>query len=288
MYPAPPDHDPKYDIGDGRHRWCAAVMRGEPRDLRCDVISPTGHALRIIPVRELRIDDDVQFDFAYEERRARAMAINWDERLVGVLTVFPLGNGGFSTPVKMAIKLGLDRDRRRVRAVESFLAATVKGEPVPLTIQRLWANAGFTIGKGNSTRDEKGIIEAVSALEGIWARAGENGTRRTALLAANWKGEASSTNADWLTALSLLVRDGYDERLTDAAQARLFESIPALELRRARGTVAAAQQSISHTGSRHGAGPVAYAIATALRKRTGLRQRPVQRTNPKGGNAKPI
>jgi hypothetical protein len=69
IYPVPAGHRPTYAIGDGRHRWGGAVMEGAPIELRCDVITDHGHALRIIPVVELCIDLEVQFQFAFYARK---------------------------------------------------------------------------------------------------------------------------------------------------------------------------------------------------------------------------
>src|SRR3990167_10823312 len=104
-YPVPARHNPRYDIIDGRHRWCAAVMRGAPPELRCAVITAIGHALRVLPVNELRIDPEVQIDFAYLDRWARTLASKWNDKYAGVLTVVPLQTSGLDLEERAEIKV---------------------------------------------------------------------------------------------------------------------------------------------------------------------------------------
>ncbi len=280
--PVPPSHDPKYFVVDGRHRTSAAIHRGAPHELRCDVISDSGHALRIIPVSELLVDPDVQLDFAYNDRWARNLSLTWDDRLVGVITVIPMNGGGLGPAEKARIKVGLDRERRHVKQIESFLLRLESGDPVATDIQDSAITHGFTIGKtGGGTHD---TFECVGSLEAIYEKLRRPGLDRTFALCTLWKGDPKINTAPWIAALSLLVRDGYDDKMTPAAFARLKELVPAVVIRRARGAVASGEAVAGYAGTM----AIAYEAATQLRKVAKIRRLPAQKSGPMANKTRPI
>ncbi len=266
---------PMFSIIDGRHRYEAVVQRGAPRELRCDVITPHVHALRVIPIDQLVVDPDVQLDFAYDARRAASMALNYDDRKVGVLTVVETG---LPVAEKAAIKLGLDFERRRVSAVESFLVSVKKGDEASTRIMSTAINLGFEIGKLKGGKPYH-RIEAVVSLKSIYKRAGEDGLRRTLTLNTHWRGDPKSNTSLWLMALYLLVRDGYDDAMTPSSWERMKEAVPALEIRRAQGEV----QSLAR-GNDNTIPAVSYQIAISLRKRARLRVLPLGRPTGSDGS----
>lgn len=272
-YPSPPHHSPRFNIIDGRHRYAAAVWRGMS-ELRCDVITASGHALRIIPVRELAIDPDVQIQSAFRERWARRIERDWSDRLAGVLTVTPLNGGESLLPEEKAeIKLGLDRDRRHVSAMESFHVEIERKDPIALEILEVATETGWEIDKvtGSSPPNR---IGSIVFLKRSHAQIGKQGLRRALGLAAHWRKDPKANDQDWLGAFALLVRDGYDEQITDRTLKYWMDVVPAEEIRRARGASVKAAG-----GGRNSAGDVAYLIAGQLCKRGRLRKRPTKPGN---------
>ena len=89
--------------------------------LRCIVHKADGSTEAVeIPVDNLIVDETSQFDWAYNDRRARAMADSWDPASVGALDVTPL-EGGISDAEINRRKLRMDRDQRAMRQLEHFL-----------------------------------------------------------------------------------------------------------------------------------------------------------------------
>ena len=280
-YPLPARHNPCYDIIDGRHRWCAAVMRGAPTELRCDVITATGHALRVLPVNELRIDPEVQIDFAYLDRWARTLASKWNDKYAGVLTVVPLEISRLGLEERAAIKVALDRDRRNVQSIESFLLRVQYGESQACAIKEIAERAGYEIGKLSGGRPYT-RLQCVVLLESVATRLELGGLERTLVLNTHWRGDRKSNTGLWLGALSLLVRDGYDEVLTPAAWERWRDVAPDVAIRRAQGEVGR-----QGNPSPNSMGAVAYEIARELRRCARLRLRQVV-NRPGGSHALPL
>lgn len=262
---------------DGRHRLFAANLNGI-RELRCDVITQSGHALRVIPVAELQVDPDVQFDWAFSERKARAIAADWSDRKVGVLTVTLAGDGQESLSVaeRASIKKALDGERRRISALESFLASVKEGDPRCLAMQAAVQANGFEIGR-LSGGEPKNRVEAVAVLNRIFDQIGTDGLRRTFALNTRWLNDPKSNHGYWIEALSLLVRDGYDETVTPQVLAKWSDIVPALEIRRALGAVESA-----------GGRAVAYEIASALRRKGRMKRLPVIQWNPKASRGRQL
>ncbi len=282
MPPVPSVHDPKFYVVDGRHRLSAAIYRGAPHELRCDVISNAGHALRIIPVAELIVDPDVQLEFAYNDRWARSISLRWNERKAGVLTVVPMNGGGLTAAEKSEIKVGLDRERRHVKQIESFLLRLEGGDPVAHDIQESAKLHGFLIGKSGGHSHT--TFECVSSIEKIYNKLQRRGLDRTFALCTLWKGDPKTNTAPWIEALSLLVRDGYDDKMTPAGFERLKDLVPATVIRRARGRiVAGGSLSADATGM-----TVSYETATLLRKTAKIRTLPVQKSVPTASKTRPI
>lgn len=268
--------------------------------------------LRIVPTKQLVIDPDVQLDFTLREHHWRAIALNWNPAAVGVLNVVPLDNdkygivdgrhrflAGKSKGVaewrvdvhldvitrhqKAALKLNLDRDRRHVGALEHFMERVLAGHQDAVQIKQIAEDTGFTIGKSSGNPRQ---IESVTVLDMIYGLMGADGLRRTLCLNTKWIGEPKTNTRDWLSALGLLVRDGYDEVLTPANHKRLDDVVPAQLLRKAMGEAVL-------TGMRPGAGSgnfgaVSYMLASLLRKRARLRTRPVGNRMPKSSRSRPF
>lgn len=256
--------------------------------------------LRIIPTDRLRIDPDVQLEFALEPRRVARYAKEWNPNLVGVLTIVPSEKEGFFNIIdgrhrflagrgepnnvpewrsdvhdecktiqdKVALKLAIDRDRRRVSLLELFKVQVVGGDPTAVAINDIVENAGFRIGK--TSKHQTTTISAVGTVEWLYRTLGANGLRRTFNLNTHWLGEPATNTGEWLRALGLMVRDDYDNALTPAAWKRLDAVVPAKAVRAAKGEVEVSGGSGSGTTW----GAVPYAIARKLRKQARLRQRP--------------
>lgn len=264
-----------YTILDGRHRYHAAQLRGAPTNFRCDLITATGHALRVIPIDQLTLDRDVQIDFAFKPAHAARIAAKWDDRKVGILTV---ADDSLTVPERASIKLGLDLERRTVRPIESFLIAVKQGEATAVAIDNLAHEHGFEVGKLSGGKPYH-RIEAVRALIGIYWR-GDEMLRRTLILNTHWREDPKANTGFWLQALYLLVRDGYDEILTPNSWRAWNEVVPAKEIRRAQG------EATSLSNANDGTVPaVSYQIAINMRKRAKLRVLPVGR--PAGGKGGP-
>jgi len=259
--------------------------------------------LRVIPTELLMPDPDVQLDFALQKRRIKAMSGEaWNKDFAIVLVVVPLhgehegmygivdGRHRFlagqavesewrcdvhedvtTVDEKARLKLAIDQQRRRVRPIEHFMERLLAEDADALAIQRIVEDAGFEIGKLSSGSKPYHRFEVVTALERIYLRLGERGLRRTLVLNTHWKGDPKSNTGEWITALALLVRDGYDEVLTPRAWEKLGDVVPAQQLRRARGAIEGAPGGGSPRG---GWGAMTYQVARQLRRASGLRRRP--------------
>lgn len=254
--------------------------------------------LRVIPTELLMPDPDVQLDFALEKRRIREMSAAWNRDFALVLVVVPLGGehkGMYgiidgrhrflsgkdlesewrcdvhedvtTVAEKAVLKLALDRERRRVRPVEHFLARVMAKDPAAVEMKQIAEEVGFEVGR-LSGGGPPHRIEAVSTLEFIYRSLGAKGLRRTLVMNSHWHGDPKTNSADWLRGLGLFVRDGYDEAMTPSAWGRLSGVVPAVVLRHAQ----AAADGLSR-GS-HQWGLVAYGVGREIRKKSRLHRRP--------------
>lgn len=257
--------------------------------------------LAIIPTEALAVDPDVQLDYALDPKRVAKIAANYDPALVHVLTVVPASRNGkqpsqwwivdgrhrflagstlgirewrcdvhddITTPAEKArLKLGLDRERRNVSALEHFAEREIAGDPAAVAIADIVHSHGYTIGR---MAHNEAAIEGVVALEAIYARHGADGLRRTLALATTWRLDPKGRTAVWLSALSLLIADNVDNRLTPVQWERLRSLVPAEIIRQARGNVAVSGAASSNP-STNWEGTIATAVAAILRKRARLR-----------------
>ncbi len=261
--------------------------------------------MRVIPTGSLIIDPDVQLLFALSETRWRSMAANWRPERVGFLVVVPNGNGGFyviegrhrlkagtlvgvkewrcdvhdeidfsDVRSKAELKLGFDRERRNVGTLEHFLIRLMAQDQKAVEINEIVTACGFDIGKTGG--GVVGRIAAVSRIEGLFNILGRDGFRRMMQLNTHWIEDTQATNARWLGALGILIRDGYDERLTPTHIERMRNLVPAVAIR--HGVGAAVQRgNLTPPGNARSFNAVEYEIATYIRKKIGLRSRPVER-----------
>jgi hypothetical protein len=258
-------------------------------------------SLRVLPTEQLIPDPDVQIDHTLEERRVDQMIENWNPSYVVVLVVAPLpSKDGFpkygiidgrhrflagkargvkewrcdvhsevrSVQEKAALKLAIDRDRRRVSPLEHFLERVKMKEPVAVEIKAITEGLNFEIGKLSKGKPYH-RIETVNALDGIYQMLGPDELRRTLTLNTHWREDPKANTSHWIRALGLLVRDDYDLDLTPAQWKRLTAVVPAKALRQAQG-----EAEIFGTPGTDRWGGVAYALAKRLRKTARLRSRP--------------
>lgn len=248
--------------------------------------------LEVIDADLLDIDPDVQFAFALNERRWRQMGATWSSAKQGVLEVTSNGNGRYNVfdgrhrllagrdiagvkefrcnvhhpslnaQEKAERKLGLDRDRRNVKTIESFLTELVAQDATALEIQQIAASHGYVIGKtGSSTAN---TIEAISTLR----RAHKDGLLdRVLTLNTLWFSEPKTTSAAWLWSLLYFCQQGWDENLTSAHYDRLREVVPAVAWRKAL-----AETTTFTTQSAGSGGETARRVAETLRKAAKIRK----------------
>lgn len=192
---------------------------------------------------------------------------------------------------KAHIKLGYDRDRRSVSSLEHFKVRVMALDEVAVDIEEIVTHCGFRIDYlgGRQRLEGSNIISATSALERYYNALGSDGFRRMIQLDTHWIGQPSSNGAPWLGALALLVRDGYDQALTPKAITKMKEIIPAVALRHANG-VLARQGLFAHggAGGTHGFSTLSYETARYIRRKSGLRQRPVQRSSMKASQSQQL
>ncbi len=253
--------------------------------------------LRIIATENLKIDPDVQLEFAEEPKRIAKLMDEWDPNKAGVLTVVPNGDDGhyyivggrhrFKAGVpkgmrewrcdvhdevktiadKVALKLSEDRDRRRVRPLEHFLVRLKAEQLDAVEINEIVEHHGYTI--GNPSKTTPTVISAVTALELIYRFLGADGLSRTMALNTVWMGEAQTNTGHWIKALGILVRDGYGENITPVGYERLRGIVPAKQVKLARGEM----EVHMTTGGASGWGSMPAAIATRVRKSARLTTR---------------
>jgi hypothetical protein len=271
---------PTYWILDGRHRFAAGYAAGRT-EFRCDELTPGGvRALRVLSVDELGLDPEIQIAETYKDSHARRLLASWNDRKCDPLLVVPV-----ATPLTIAqradLKLGADGARRRVEIVEHFLEAVKRGDTRECAIQAVLDETGWGIGfSGGQVVGGFRIssIRALLTIEG-W---GINELRRTLGLAVHWRGERGATSGDWLLALGLLIRDGYDEAFTPKTWERFSTLVPMVAMRRAQGLD-------SGTAARGiGVVKVHYLLAGLIRKHGGLRKRPARPAKGKGSTPQPI
>lgn len=261
----------KFYVIDGRHRLSAAKTVGVT-ELRVDVHYPGGFGLRVVPIDDLVIDPDVQFEDTFKPNHARQIARGWDPEKVGVLLAV---TKDVPASRKADIKMARDGARRNVGTVERFRARVIQGDPAAVEIDTLVRRHGWTIAVN---RREQGSIIGVVTIERIHKQLGGDGLDRVLALADRWRGEALAGSSVWLGGLGLLVRDGYDESLTEQHLAKLDEVVPAIVVRKAVGNVAARSGTINNSGNATAAGLQAAEVAEAIRRLLRLRKRQTQRT----------
>lgn len=194
-----------------------------------------------IPTGQLYIDEDVQLAFALSEKKWKTLASRWDEEKAGVLEVIASPRGfaiiegrhrylaGKSRSVrvwrcivhdidvddrerKAALKLGFDRDRRNVSALEHFLIRVMAGDPVTTEMRELAEAVGFEIAKRSAKSQGSRTLECVGALENFYKTLGSAKFLRMLSLAALWIEDPAAYKADWLGGVGAFVRDDYDLR----------------------------------------------------------------------------
>lgn len=271
--------------------------------------------LRVLPSEALIPDPDVQIADTLEDKRVMAMTKSWNPDYATPLVVVPLDGAnkgkygiidgrhrflaGVASGVKewrcdvhlqpltvaekARLKLAIDRDRRRVGALEHFQERLKMNDPDALKIAKIAGECGYEIGRTRSGKPYT-RIEAIAGLESAYLILclyhGPDGLRR--LLSLNregWYDEPKTNNGNWIRALGLFVRDGYDQHLSPTATERLSEQIPAKLLRIAEGEVVAAGSQLpsrgTNTGTQASWGTVAFALASLMRRKAGLKRRPV-------------
>lgn len=252
----------------------------------------TNVGLRVLPTEKLEPDPDVQLAFAFSERQGREIGLHYNEKLVGVLAVVSNGNGrywvidgrhrlfgaviagitemrcdvlaGPLTPAEKAqIKLGRDKARRQVRAIEHFLVAVTAEDARAIEIKDIAERHGFEIGKCNAGKPY-GRIEAVRALERIYDSHGAEVLSRSLALNTLWKDELKTNSGGWLLGLGFFAAKGYDQRLSGDGYKRLKDIIPAKLIRE----VVAESQVHSYGGGGHALG---LRLAEKLRRKARIR-----------------
>lgn len=253
--------------------------------------------LRRLTVDDLTPHPRVQLEHTFRESWVRKTVPKFDESALGVLTVCEAvpapGNGKYyivdgrhrhalvarvghpnelrcddhgklTDEEAAALKLMIDRDRRRVTALEHYEQRLLARDPVAIEIDKITRAAGWTITASN--RDNG--LACVTLLETVHTKddKGAGYLRRTLKLAADWRGERGANTADWIAGLAAFVKDGLDERLTQDKKNRLAEVVPVQVLRKARGRIDA-QRSGDRLGS-----ILSYEIAEMLRKAAGVRR----------------
>lgn len=271
----------KIYVIDGRHRLHAARIVGVP-ELRVDVHHNGGFGLRVIPLDELDVDPDVQFEDTFKPSHAQRIAREWDHEKVGVLKAVTVD---VPASRKADIKMALDGLRRNVGTVERFRARVLQGDPAAIDIDRIVREHGWKIAANG--KSSIAALAGIVTIERIYTQLGIDGLDRTLTLADHWRGEAQAGTSAWVGGLGLLVRDGYDETLTEQHRERFAEIVPALVIRKAIGNVAARKGTVNAQGMNGStAGPAAHEVASLLRKSLKLRKRPA--VSRKGGNAKEL
>lgn len=257
-----------YYIIRGRHRHAAAAMAGVS-DLRCDVHMADGRVqLRVIPVEDLEPDPESQIDFTFNEKWARKMGATWDPELCGVLDVTPVNSGQDLSPERRnKLKIGKDRDRRNVKALETFLNEVGCGDPVACGIVEILDAHGYEVGKLKSG-EPTNRIEAVKTLKNIYSR-GPDHLAKVLVLNSLWNDEPKTNQTNWLGGLSVFVANGWAEDLSPAQYKSLKEAIPAKIVRRAEG-MATQQIGRGRPGEQSELAPI---IAGLLKKRARIRRK---------------
>lgn len=248
--------------------------------------------LEVIASDLLDIDPDVQFAFALIEPRWRKMGAAWDSSKQGVLEVTSNGNGRYNVfdgrhrllagrdiagikefrcnvhhpPLnaqeKAERKLGLDRDRRNVKTIESFLTEIIALDPSALEIQATAEKYGYVVGKTGGTSTH--TIEAISAIR----RAHKDGLLdRVLSLNTIWFDEPKTTSAAWIWSLIYFCQQGWDENLSQEQRDRLREVVPAVAWRKAL-----AETTTFTTQSAGSGGETARRVADTLRKAARVRK----------------
>lgn len=249
-----------------------------------------------IPLNLIIPDPDVQFDFSFDPRRVKKMAAEWDSMLAGEIDVVPLNSsltgfyGAFtgrhrhaaaqlagestircavwdsslSIQDKHRIKIGKDRDRRNVRAVEMFLNEVGAGQVDSCDILNLCEEHGFTIGKCSAGKPFT-QFECVQTLRAIY-RQGRDHFRRVLTLDTLWMGEPKTNSTNWVGGLSVAVSQDWLDRVSPSGYQKMKDLIPAKVLREATGL---ATNPGSGLGNTRGTAPH---IADKLRRASGVRR----------------
>lgn len=273
-------------------------MSAEPHDISRARISVR---LEVIPADLLDVDPDVQHDFALSEKAWREIGRTWDTRKQGVLEITPQPKGSprfwvidgrhrmlggreiagvkefrcnvhrptLNKQEKAALKLGLDRDRRRVSALESFLVEVTAGDLTAIAIKKEVERAGYKIAMTSGRRHASAgnNIAAIGALRTIHK---DGLLSRVLALNTLWLDEPRTNTSDWLLGLLVFVRNDYDQRLTEAQYSRLKETIPGMVWKKAMG-----KQTTSWGRSVGGdVREVSRLIGEELRRAAGVRKSP--------------
>jgi len=227
------DKGQKFAVIRGRHRTEAAKLAGIEA-LRCNVHANGRLGLYEIPVEDLVVDEESQFEWAYTPGKVRRIAKNWDPRAVGVLDVTPV-TGGLSKMERNQLKLKMDRDQRSVSGIEVFLNEVNAGDEVAIDIKKIVEEHKFEIGKNRKTTWVSTRIEAVATLRSIYRAGGADLLNRTLTMAEMWYDEPQSVTNHWLGALTLFCLAGYDSEFTEEQIERLQKLVPATEIKKAQG-----------------------------------------------------
>lgn len=276
--------------------------------------------MRVLHSDQLFIDPDVQLAFAVKESHWRKIAANWDDNRVGFLIVVPNGTGakfsicdgrhrflggsakGVTTwrcdihdevayediVAKARLKLGFDYDRRHVGSLEHFHIRVKARDPIAVAMNETIEACGFRVASNTGSSETSRRLSCVTALERYYLSLGADKFKRLMQLNTHWLDTVGANNGEWIGGLALLVRDGYDEAITPTVLPKLREIVPNLSRAHAKGKVVKQGGSLSTGSGEKGFNAIHYEIAKYIRRKSGLRQRPVVRKSPRDVRSRSI
>lgn len=244
--------------GHADDHWLFSIVEGRHRFL-----GGTNRLVRnvVTPITEWRVDVHDEVD--YSDVRAKAL-----------------------------IKLGYDHDRRNVSALEHFKIRVMALDEVAVDIEAIVTKHDYQITKitGRARLDGSNAIGAVASLERLYNTLGPDGFERALRLNRRyWYKQPSAEASPWLGALGLLVRDGYDQAFSAKAEEKLQSIVPAVATRHCMGLLAKKGLSVGHGGGQSGSfSALSYEIAGYIRRKTGTRQLPINRSSKHASQARQL